>query len=355
MTQLDPSDEELLPAVPLEEDEAEAGDELYEHHRISVSRKQDLLRLDKYLLRQLPHTSRTKIQNAILAEAVQVNDRPVKSSYRIKPGDVITITLPEPPIDYRVLPEPMDLDIRYEDEALLMVNKPAGMVVHPAYGNWHGTLVNGLTHHLNNLPTGRNGEIRPGLIHRIDKDTSGLLVIGKTEFAMTHLSQQFFHHTIERTYLALVWGVPKEAQGTIRGNIGRSIKDRKVQAVYPDGDQGKSAVTHYKVLRTFGTVALVQCNLETGRTHQIRVHMKHIGHPLFSDATYGGNKVLYGQRTGAYKAFVEKAFELMPRQALHAKSLGFVHPVTGAQMQFEVELPTDFASVLAHWEVYAQE
>lgn len=354
MTQIDSSDDELLPPTPLEDDEAEVGDELYEHHRILVSRKQDLLRLDKYLLRQLPHTSRTKIQNAILAEAVQVNERPVKSSYRIKPGDLITITLPEPPIDYRVLPEPMDLDIRYEDEALLLVNKPAGMVVHPAYGNWHGTLVNGLTHHLNNLPTGRNGEIRPGLVHRIDKDTSGLLVIGKTEFAMTHLSQQFFYHTIERTYLALVWGIPKEAQGTIRSNIGRSVKDRKVQAVYPlDSEQGKSAVTHYKVLRTFGHVALVQCNLETGRTHQIRVHMKHIGHPLFSDATYGGNKVLYGQRTGAYKAFVDKAFELMPRQALHAKSLGFVHPVTSTQMQFEVELPTDFAAVIAHWEQYA--
>ena len=355
MTQIDSSlDDELRPPTSPEDEEAEVGDELYEHHRILVSRKQDLLRLDKYLLRQLPHTSRTKIQNAILAEAVQVNERPVKSSYRIKPGDLITITLPEPPIDYRVLPEPMDFDIRYEDEALLLVNKPAGMVVHPAYGNWHGTLVNGLTHHLNNLPTGRNGEIRPGLVHRIDKDTSGLLVIGKTEFAMTHLSQQFFYHTIERTYLALVWGIPKEAQGTIRSNIGRSVKDRKVQAVYPlDSEQGKSAVTHYKVLRTFGHVALVQCNLETGRTHQIRVHMKHIGHPLFSDATYGGNKVLYGQRTGAYKAFVDKAFELMPRQALHAKSLGFTHPVTNTQMQFEVELPADFAAVIAHWEQYA--
>lgn len=335
--------------------EAEEGDELYEHHRIQANYKQELLRLDKFLMNRLRNASRTKIQNAIRAEAVQVNERSVKSNYRVKPGDVITITLPEPPIDYRVLPEPMELDIRYEDEALLLVNKPAGMVVHPAYGNWHGTLVNGLTHHLNNLPTGRNGEIRPGLIHRIDKDTSGLLVIGKTEWAMTHLSQQFFHHTIERTYLALVWGIPKEAQGTISGNIGRSLKDRKVQAVFPDGDHGKHAVTHYKVLQTFGHVALLQCNLETGRTHQIRVHMKHVGHPLFSDATYGGNKVLYGQRTGAYKAFVEKAFELMPRQALHAKSLGFVHPDTGAQMQFEAELPADFTSLLEHWEKYAKQ
>ncbi|RYU83748.1 RluA family pseudouridine synthase [Hymenobacter persicinus] len=351
-TELD--EEQDLPNLELPEEEGE-GDELYEHHRIKVDRKQELLRIDKFLMRRLSHTSRTKIQNAIDAEAVQVNERPVKSNYRVKPFDVITITLPEPPIDFRVLPEPMDLDIRYEDEALLMVNKPAGLVVHPAFGNWHGTLVNGLTHHLNNLPTGRNGEIRPGLVHRIDKDTSGLLVIGKTELAMTHLSNQFFHHTIERTYLALVWGIPKETEGTITGNIGRSIKDRKVQAVFPEGDQGKHAVTHYKVLKTFQHVSLVQCNLETGRTHQIRVHMKHIGHPLFSDATYGGNKVLYGQRTGAYKAFVDNAFEVMPRQALHAKSLGFVHPQTGATMQFEVELPHDFASVLELWEKYAAE
>jgi 23S rRNA pseudouridine1911/1915/1917 synthase len=348
--------EEEFPSLNLplpDEDDAEEGDELYEHHRIRADRGQELLRLDKFLLNRLPNASRTKIQNAIKAEAVQVNERAAKSNYRVKPGDVITITLPEPPREFKVVPEPMNLDIRYEDEALLLVNKPAGMVVHPAFGNWQGTLVNGLAHHLNNLPTGRNGEIRPGLVHRIDKDTSGLLVIGKTEWAMTHLSQQFFHHTIERTYLALVWGVPKELAGTIRGHIGRSLKDRKVQAVYLASDQGKPAVTHYKVLRTFGHVALLQCNLETGRTHQIRVHMKHIGHPLFSDATYGGDKVLYGQRTGAYKAFVEKAFELMPRQALHAKSLGFVHPTNGAHLHFEAELPADFAAVLAHWEQYA--
>ena len=341
------------PLLPPPDEEAESGDELYEHHRILVDKGQELLRLDKFLLNRLGHTSRTRIQNAIRAEAVQVNGQVAKSSYRIKPQDLITITLPEPPREFTVEPEPMDLDIRYEDEALLLVNKPAGLVVHPAFGNWHGTLVNGLAHHLHNLPTGRNGEIRPGLVHRIDKDTSGLLVVGKSEWAMTHLSQQFFHHTIERTYLALVWGVPKEPEGTIVGHIGRSFKDRKVQAVFPDGDQGKPAVTHYKVLRTFQHVALVQCNLETGRTHQIRVHLKHIGHPLFSDATYGGDKVLYGQRTGSYKAFVENAFALMPRQALHAKSLGFVHPVTGQPMQFEVELPADFAAVLAKWEQYA--
>ena len=341
--------------LPPPDDEAEGGDELYEHHRILVDKGQDLLRLDKFLLHRLGHTSRTRVQNAIRAEAVHVNGQVAKSSYRIKPQDLITITLPEPPREFTVEPEPMDLDIRYEDEALLLVNKPAGLVVHPAFGNWNGTLVNGLAYYLHNLPTGRNGEVRPGLVHRIDKDTSGLLVVGKSEWAMTHLSQQFFHHTIERTYLALVWGVPKEPEGTIVGHIGRSPKDRKVQTVFPDGDQGKAAVTHYKVLRSFQHVALVQCNLETGRTHQIRVHMKHIGHPLFSDATYGGDKVLYGQRTGSYKAFVENAFALMPRQALHAKSLGFVHPVTGQPMQFEVELPADFAAVLAKWEQYAEQ
>ncbi|AIZ63019.1 pseudouridine synthase [Hymenobacter sp. DG25B] len=338
-----------------EADDLETSDELYEHHRIRADRGQELLRLDKFLMNRLPNASRTKIQNAIKAEAVQVNDKPAKANYRVKPLDVITITLPEPPREVKVTPEPMELDIRYEDDSVLLVNKPAGMVVHPAFGNWQGTLVNGLAYHFRNLPTGRNGEIRPGLVHRIDKDTSGLLVIGKTEWAMTHLSQQFFHHTIERTYLALVWGVPKEAEGTVRGHIGRSIKDRKVQAVFPEGDQGKHAVTHYKVLRTFKHVSLVQCNLETGRTHQIRVHMKHIGHPLFSDATYGGDKVLYGQRTGTYKAFAEKVMALMPRQALHAKSLGFVHPVTGAHIQQEVELPADFAAALEEWEKYAEE
>lgn len=342
-----------LPDPDLSDEENEEGDELYEHHRIRVDRGQELLRLDKFLMNRLSNASRTKIQNAIRAEAVQVNEKVVKSNYRIKPLDVITITLPEPPRDVKVVPEPMDLDIRYEDESLLIVNKPAGLVVHPAFGNWNGTLVNGLAYHLSNLPTGRNGEIRPGLVHRIDKDTSGLLVIGKTEWAMTHLSQQFFHHTIERTYLALVWGIPKETAGTVTGHIGRSLKDRKVQAVYPEGDQGKHAVTHYKVLKTFRHVALLQCNLETGRTHQIRAHMKHIGHPLFSDATYGGDKVLYGQRTGSYKAFVEKVFEVMPRQALHAKSLGFVHPVTGDTRQFEAELPADFVAALEKWEQFA--
>lgn len=337
------------------DDEADGGDELYEHHRIVVDRGQELLRIDKFLLNRLGNTSRNKIQEAIRADAVQVNSTRVKPNYRVKPGDTITITLPEPPREGKVMPEQMDLDIRYEDSELLIVNKPAGMVVHPAYGNWQGTLVNGLAHHLANLPTGRNGEIRPGLVHRIDKDTSGLLVIGKTEFAMTHLSNQFFHHTIQRSYLALVWGTPPGPTGTITGHIGRSLRDRKVQAVYPDGSQGKHAVTHYEVLRSYGPVTLLRCVLETGRTHQIRAHMQHIGHPLFSDATYGGDRVRVGQNTASYRAFVENAFELIPRQALHARSLGFVHPVSGENLFFEAELPADFEAVLAKWEGFASQ
>lgn len=333
-------------------DEAEGGDELYEHHRIVVDRGQELLRIDKFLLGRLRNTSRNKVQEAIRALAVEVNGAAVKPNYRVKPQDLITVTLPEPPREGRVVPEAMALDIRYEDEELLIVNKPAGLVVHPAYGHWQGTLVNGLAHHLANLPTGRNGEIRPGLVHRIDKDTSGLLVIGKTEFAMTHLSLQFFHHTIERSYLALVWGTPPGPTGTIRGHLGRSLRDRKVQAVYPGGEQGKPAVTHYEVLESFGPVALVRCVLETGRTHQIRAHMQYIGHPLFSDATYGGDRIRVGQNTGAYRDFVESTFKALPRQALHARSLGFIHPTSGKHLLFEAELPEDFAAALEKWRAW---
>ena len=334
-------------------DDASEGDELYEHHRIVVDRGQELLRIDKFLLHRLGHTSRNKVQEAIRAEAVHVNGRLVKPNYRVKPLDTITVTLPEPPRTGKILPEPMSLVIPYEDDDLLLVNKPAGLVVHPAFGHWEGTLVNGLAHHLADLPTGRNGEVRPGLVHRIDKDTSGLLVIGKTEFAMTHLSLQFFHHTIRRSYLALVWGTPKETTGTISGHIGRSLRDRKVQAVYPGGEQGKPAVTHYEVLRSYGPVALVRCVLETGRTHQIRVHMQYLGHPLFNDATYGGSRIRVGPNTGSYRAFVENTFQLLPRQALHAQSLGFVQPTTGQPLFFESELPTDFAAALAKWDAYA--
>ncbi|RZK31243.1 MAG: RluA family pseudouridine synthase [Hymenobacter sp.] len=352
-TELDPIEEPLdLTPADGEEEEGE-GDELYEHHRFVADRKQELMRLDKYLLNRLANASRTKIQDAIRAEAVQVNGHVTKPNYRVRPADVITIVLSEPPRIGKVIPQEMPLDIRYEDADLLLVNKPAGLVVHPAYGHWEGTLVNGLAHHLANLPTGRNGEVRPGLVHRIDKDTSGLLIVGKTEWAMTHLSQQFFHHTIERTYLALVWGKFEEEEGTIRGHIGRSLRDRKVQAVYPDGSQGKHAVTHYRVRQRYGPVTLLECRLETGRTHQIRAHMQHIGHPLFSDAVYGGNRIRVGQSIGSYKAFVENCFALLPRQALHARSLGFVHPTTGEHLNFEVDLPDDFAAVLTKWETWA--
>jgi len=330
------------------------SDDLYEHHRIVVDKGQALLRIDKFLMDRLPNVSRNKVQDAIKAETVQINNRPVKVSYKVKPQDIITIILPDPPRDTEIVPENIPLHIVYEDEDLLLVNKPAGMVVHPAYSNWTGTLVNGLTYYLQNLPTSRNGEGRPGLVHRIDKDTSGLLVIAKTDFAMTYLARQFYNHTIERTYYALIWGVPKEPTGTIIGHIGRSAKDRKVMAVYPEGEYGKHAVTHYKVLQSFQYVSLIQCNLETGRTHQIRAHLKYMGHPLFNDATYGGDQILYGNRTSSFKAFVENAFKLIPRQALHAKSLGFVHPTTKKFMQFDSELPDDFKAALEKWKLFVQ-
>jgi len=328
------------------------SDDLYEHHRIVVDKGQALLRIDKFLMDRLPNVSRNKVQDAIKAETVQVNNRPVKVSYKVKPHDIITITLPDPPRDTEIVPENIPLNITYEDEDLLLVNKSPGMVVHPAYSNWTGTLVNALTYYLQNLPTSRNGEGRPGLVHRIDKDTSGLLVIAKNDYAMTYLARQFFDHTIERTYYALVWGVPKETAGTITGHIGRSIKDRKVMAVYPEGEYGKHAVTHYKVLQSFQYVSLIQCNLETGRTHQIRAHMKFMGHPLFNDATYGGDQIVYGSRTSSFKAFVENAFKLIPRQALHAKSLGFVHPTSKKIIQFDSDLPNDFTAALDKWKLY---
>lgn len=340
---LDPDD--LIPGEPEE-------DELYEHHRFVADKGQGLIRLDRFLTDRIPNATRTKVQNAIDTESVKVNDRTVKASYRIKPLDVITVSLPHPPRDTEILPEAIPLDIVFEDDDLLVLNKPAGMVVHPAHGNWSGTVVNALVHHFQNLPTHRNGAARPGLVHRIDKDTSGLLVIAKTEYAMTHLARQFFEHTIERTYLALVWGELKEAEGTITGHIGRSLRDRKVMAVYPDGSQGKHAVTHYKVLKPLHYVSLLQCNLETGRTHQIRAHLQHIGHPLFNDAVYGGDRIRKGTPTGSYKAFVQNCFELLPRQALHARSLGFIHPTTKEWMQFDSEVPDNFSALLTKWETY---
>jgi 23S rRNA pseudouridine1911/1915/1917 synthase len=336
----------------IEENDWQEDGELYVHHQIEVDKGQALIRIDKFLMDRIANATRSKLQLAIEAEAVKVNNQAVKSSYKVKPLDVITVSLPEPPRDTDVVPENIPLDIVFEDADVLVVNKKPGMVVHPAYNNWSGTLVNALAYHFQNLPTSQNGEGRPGLVHRIDKDTSGLLVIAKTELAMAHLAKQFYEHSIERTYYALVWGEPKEAQGTIDVNVGRSLKDRRVTAAFPEGDFGRTAITHYKVLKPLRYVALVQCNLETGRTHQIRAHMKYLGHPLFNDATYGGDKVLKGTSFSKYRAFVENCFKMLPRQALHAKSLGFVHPRTKEYLQFDSRLPEDFQSVIEKWENY---
>ena len=332
----------------------EVSDELFEHYHFTAEVKQDPPRLDKYLMGCIPNVTRNKVQDAIKNAYVRVNKQTVKANYRVKAGDDIVIALPEPPSNNEVLPEDIPLDIIYEDDDLLIVNKAAGMVVHPAYQNWSGTLVNALVHHFQQLPTMPGNDGRPGLVHRIDKDTSGLLVIAKSETAMTYLARQFFDHSIERTYQALVWGVPEAAEGTIDVNLGRSLKDRRVTAAFPQGDHGRHAVTHYRVLETLRYVSLIECQLETGRTHQIRAHMKYLGHPLFNDATYGGNEVLKGTKFSKYKSFVQNCFKLMPRQALHARSLGFVHPTTRESIRFDSELPEDFQVVLDKWRHYVQ-
>lgn len=341
----------------MEENESLIDDQedgLFEHHRITVDRGQELLRIDKFLLARLRNATRTKIQDGIRDGFVKVNDQPVKANYKVHPGDVITVMLPEPPRDTEVIPENIPLNIVYEDDHLLVVNKPAGMVVHPAYQNWQGTLVNALAWHFQQLPHLPGNEGRPGLVHRIDKDTSGLLVIAKSERAMTQLATQFFHHKIERTYWAMVWGVPDPLSGTINVPVGRSLKDRRVTAAFPDGDYGREAITHYKLLKDLRYVSVLECKLETGRTHQIRAHMKYIGHPLFNDATYGGNQVLKGTVFSKYKQFVENCFTVLPRQALHAKTLGFIHPATGQKMEFDSELPDDFKSAIEKWEHYVK-
>ncbi|WP_332922183.1 RluA family pseudouridine synthase [Persicobacter psychrovividus] len=326
--------------------------ELYEHHRIVADPKQAIIRLDKFLMDKLPNASRSKIQKGIKDGFITVNDKTVKPNHKLHPEDVVVMAMPEPPRDTDVVPEDIPLNIVYEDDHLLVVNKEAGMVVHPAHQNWSGTLVNALAYHFKNLPEMEGNTGRPGLVHRIDKDTSGLLVIAKTEQAMSGLARQFFDHSIERTYNALVWGEPKEQEGTINVNIGRSLKDRRVVDAFPEGDFGRVAITHYKVIKPLRYVTMIQCNLETGRTHQIRAHMKYLGHPLFSDAMYGGNKILKGTSFSKYKQFVDNCFKIMPRQALHAKSLGFEHPISKEWMQFECELPEDFTNVLAKWDQY---
>jgi 23S rRNA pseudouridine1911/1915/1917 synthase len=337
-----------LDATQLQDSEDQ---ELYEHFRIVVDKGQSLLRLDKFLMHRIENASRNRIQNAIEAGSVLVNGKEAKSSYKVKPLDEISVVLPHPPRDTEVYPENIPLNIIYEDDHLLIVNKEAGMVVHPGYNNYTGTLVNALVYHFSQLPQLPGNDGRPGLVHRIDKDTSGLLVIAKNEWAMTFLAKQFYEHSITRKYIALVWGNLAE-DGTVTGYIGRSLRDRKVMAMYDDPEMGKWSVTHYKVLERYKYVTLIECQLETGRTHQIRAHMKAIGHPLFNDAVYGGDQILKGTVFSKYKQFVENCFELLPRQALHAKSLGFVHPVTKERLHFESDLPLDFAQCLEKWRNY---
>lgn len=335
---------------PLEEQNEES--ELYEHHRIEVDKGQALLRIDKYLQMHLEGISRNKIQLATKANCVLVNDKPVKSNYRVKPFDTISILLPEPPHEFEVLPEKIDFKIVYEDDDVLVVDKQPGLVVHPGYGNFTGTLLNGLMYYFQDKKDKNGAPIPPYLVHRIDKDTSGLLLIAKNEEAQVVLAKQFFEHTIERKYNALVWGDFDEEQGTIVGNLGRSAKDRRVMTVYEDPEQGKHAVTHWHVVERFGYVTLVECVLETGRTHQIRAHMKHIGHPLFNDATYGGDIILKGTTFSKYKQFIDNCFDLLPRQALHALILGFEHPTTHQHLHFESPLPEDMNAVLEKWRGY---
>jgi 23S rRNA pseudouridine1911/1915/1917 synthase len=330
----------------------EPEEELFEHYRFDVPKGQAFLRIDKYLMLMVPNATRNKIQNAATNGDIYVNDIPVKSNYKVKPLDVIRILLSHPPFENRVDPEDIPLDIVYEDAALLLINKPPNFVVHPGHGNYTGTLVNALAFHFENLPL--NSSERPGLVHRIDKDTSGLLVVAKTEAAMTHLAKQFEDKTSEREYIALVWGNVKDEEGTITGNIARHVKDRMQMSVFADPEIGKHAVTHYKVLERFGYVTLISCKLETGRTHQIRVHLKHIGHTLFNDERYGGNLILKGTTFTKYKQFIDNCFKTLPRQALHAKTLGFVHPVTGEMMRFDTEIPKDMADCIEKWRNYSK-
>ena len=338
----------------IEELQLQGDSELYEHHRITVDKGQAMLRVDKYLQMRLEGVSRTKIQAAAKAGCIVVNDKPAKSNYKVKPCDVISVLLPEPPHDFEVLPEPVPFDIAYEDEDVLVVDKRPGLVVHPGYGNFTGTLLNGLLYYFQDKKDRDGNPVVPYLVHRIDKDTSGLLLIAKSEEAQVALAKQFFDHTIERKYNALVWGGFDEDEGTVIGNLERSPQDRRIMHVTDDPERGKYAVTHWRVVERFGYVTLLECVLETGRTHQIRAHMQHIGHPLFNDAPYGGNRILKGTTFSKYKQFVDNCFSLLPRQALHAFILGFEHPSTGQHMHFESPMPVDMSAVLTKWRTYAQ-
>lgn len=332
------------------EENDNVNDDLYEHYKFEASEGQEPLRVDKFLMNFIENATRNKIQLAIKAGNVLVNEAVVKANYKVKSKDVVRVVLTHPPHENLLVPEDLPLDIIFEDEDVIVVNKAAGMVVHPGHGNYSGTLVNGLIHHFENFP--KNNNDRPGLVHRIDKDTSGLLVVAKTELAMANLASQFYNRTTDRIYLALVWGSVTEDEGTITGNIGRSLKNRLRMDVFVNGEFGKHAVTHYKVIERFSYVTLVECKLETGRTHQIRAHFKHIGHTLFNDERYGGDIVLKGTTYTKYKQFVNNCFKVLPRQALHAKTLGFEHPVTKEKMFFNSELPDDFQQCLEKWRNY---
>jgi 23S rRNA pseudouridine1911/1915/1917 synthase len=333
-------------------DITEESNELYEHFRFTVDKGQVPVRIDKYVMARIENASRNRIQNAARAGNILVNNKVIKPNYKIRPFDVISIVLAYPPRDTEIYPENIPVSVVYEDADILVVDKPAGMVVHPGHGNFTGTLQNAVLYHLQNKPGNPDPEAKPFLVHRIDKDTSGILLIAKNELAQTKLAKQFFDHTINRTYIALVWGDLPDDKGTITGNIGRDIRNRLVMTIYDDEEKGRNAVTHYQVLERFGYVTLVACQLETGRTHQIRIHFKHIGHPLFNDESYGGDKILKGTTFSKYKQFVENCFSILPRQALHAKSLGFIHPGTGKYIHFDSELPDDLRSVIEKWRNY---
>jgi 23S rRNA pseudouridine1911/1915/1917 synthase len=334
------------------EEELVDQQELFEHYKFKVDPGQSLLRIDKYLFSRMENISRTRIQNAANAGNIVVNNNPVKPNYKVKPNDIVQIVLPNPPREIELIPENIPINIVYEDDDIIVVNKEAGMVVHPAYGNYTGTLVNALIYHFSGLPVSSDAEARPGLVHRIDKNTSGILVVAKNEMALNKLSKQFYDRTTDRKYIALVWGVPEPRQGTITGHVGRNIRDRKIMQVFPDGSQGKPAVTHYKVIEDFGYISIVECKLETGRTHQIRIHFSHIRHPLFNDNEYGGDQILKGTSFTKYQQFVRNCFKILPRQALHAKSLAFDHPVTGERLFFDSEIPEDMKQVIDKWRKY---
>jgi len=332
--------------------EEQGEQDSYEHYSVTVDKGQSPLRVDRFLTNKLEGVSRHRIQEAADAGCILANGKAVKCSYKVKPLDVLSVVMPYPPYEGTVLPQNIPLDIMFEDDHLLIVNKPAGMVVHPGVGNYSGTLINALTYHLQSLPLFQSGDIRAGMVHRIDKDTSGILVVAKTEQAHIRLSKLFFDHSINRRYAAIVWGVPNPAEGTITGHLARNMREKMKMQVYPEGEKGKHAITNYRVIEDLSYVSVVECKLETGRTHQIRAHMEYIGHPLFNDERYGGREILRGTTFAKYRQFVHNCFTLLPGQALHAKVLGFVHPITGQEMYFEAPLPAGMEAVVEKWRRY---